>query len=697
MGSNTYRKVICGLSIFVISNILILSLAMETRAQNQSGEQPISQQGQGAGKDIQPSPTDPLVSLVLVAGNLITKLQEAIEDPLVKGLENLAFWIAVIVMMLSFARLFRENDGASRDLFWWCFRLAIIFTLFGSGRTIINTASQIGYDIINVTEFRKVFWDAEIEFNTNYEKFTEGMFIVKSVRNPDEAIGALTSENANFRDITKMLDVSSWNLSNVFIGITIGRFLLEFAQIFLALLSAMLAIGLRLFAPFAIAVAIDRNLAQRISYPFAWSAAVFTLITPLVSHILGLAVYTAGNLAFKIISPEMGIFTLDANGAITGDPSRITQAVYACVILMVFMMLSALLLLASPYISYKLSFGQVFEAISTTASGWLGAFAATGLEIMGLKYGTALQRQAGEARVEGQYQAEIARAFYGRDAANLASRAQQILGLNSASANRSQSLGAIAGGYAMSAQMTEAQRRATLGLLEQSRMQQVTGLLADRSFGQQQTNITMRREEYDLRLSQAERNVSSIANRSMDTLEHGAGAVAGIMGESMPVLPAFREGTKAITAPARAYNEIMINNTTTDARVAYLRSARGDHLENYEFTSGLRIDAAEKYAKEGSKIAEAQAAANITAARTQRDLSAGGVERGYRQQVQGVNSAYRLNLEANQLNFAGAMKAAELMQASGMKAIKLDQMSQIVTTLSRDMARRAELALTMRY
>jgi len=60
--------------------------------------------------------------------------------------------------------------------------------------------------------------------------------------------------------------------------------------------------------------------------------------------------------------------SLDANGVITGDPSRVTQAVYACVILMVMMLLGALLLLASPYISYKLAFGQVFEAISTTAS-----------------------------------------------------------------------------------------------------------------------------------------------------------------------------------------------------------------------------------------------------------------------------------------------------------------------------------------
>ena len=36
-------------------------------------------------------------------------------------------------------------------------------------------------------------------------------------------------------------------------------------------------------------------------------------------------------------------------------------------------------------------------------------------------------------------------------------------------------------------------------------------------------------------------------------------------------------------------------------------------------------------------------------------------------------------------------------QLTNLKAIKLEQMSQIVTTLSRDIARRAELALTMRY
>lgn len=692
MGKN-HNKLIglfyCGILLAFISTI-----AAKTLAQNSSGGQPT------------PTPTppannanaqgDPLVSLVLVAENLLPKLQDAIESPLVKGLENFAFWLAVIVMLFSFARLFRENDGAGKDLFWWCCRLAIIFTLFGAGRMIINTASQIGYDIINVTEFRKVFWDAELEFNTNYEKFTEGMFLVKAVHT-EEVIGALASENTNFRDITKMLDVSSWNLANVFMGITIGRFLLEFAQLFLAILSALLTIGLRLFAPFAIALAIDRTLAQRISYPFAWSAGVFTMVTPLVSHILGLAVYSAGNLAFTIINPETAIFSLDANGAIIGDPARVTQAVYACIIMMVLMILGALLLLASPYISYKLAFGQIFEAVSTTASGWMGAFAATGLEIAGLKYGTALQRQASETRIEGQYQAELARANALKDASNLTSRAQQIMGLQSAAASRSQALGAIAGGYAMSVQMTQAQRTATLGLIEQSRVQQFAGIQADRMFGQQQTTISSKQAESEVRIHRDERNLTTFANRSMDWVDHAAGAVSTMGGESLPLLPALRDAAKTMTAPARGINETLITDTMTDARVGNLRHARSKQIENYDTTSQMRMGAADAYAKEASKITEQQAAANIAAARANRDLAAGGVERGYRQQVQGVNSAYQLNLEANQLNFAGALKAAEVMQASGLKAVKLEQMSQIVTTLSRDIARRAELALTMRY
>ncbi|MGE0885480.1 MAG: hypothetical protein AB7P14_18180 [Blastocatellales bacterium] len=640
---------------------------------------------------------DALTELVIVAGNMLPRIQEAIESPLVKGLENLAFWIAVIVMLFSFARLFRENDGATKDLFWWCFRLAIVFTLFGTGRTIINTWGQIGYDIVNVTEFRKVLWDAEIEFNANYDKFTEGMFLVKATSTND-AIAALTTDDVNLRNIANAAsNPSAWSLPNIFIGVTIGRAILQFSNVFLALLSALILIALRLFAPFAIALAIDRGLAQRISWPFVWSAAVFTMVTPLVSHIIGYIVYQVGNMALTIIKPESQIFSLAADGSITGDPNLVGPATAACVVLIVLMVVSALLLLASPYISYKLAFGQIFEAVSATAAGWMGALTATGIEIAGITFGSALQRQASETRIEGQAQAEIARAMAAREASDLQSRAHKILGLQSASASRVQSLGAIAGGYAMALQMNEAQRQATTGLIEQSRQQQVVGILADRSYGQRQAGIQASREERDLRITQAQQNISTFANRTLDMTDHLAGGFARLGGASAPLLPAAEEGTKIITSGARGVADISINNTTTDARVGSVRIAGQSQSENVESTTKMREYAADIYAERATTITNQQAAANNAAARINRDLAAGGVESAYRKQVQGVTQAYQLSLDANQVNLSGALKAAQIMQSSGMKAVRLDQMSQIVSTLSRDLARRTELAMTLRY
>jgi len=516
---------------------------------------------------------DALTNLVIVAGNMIPRIQEAIESPLVKGLENLAFWIAVIVMMFSFARLFRENDGAAKDLFWWCFRLAVVFTLFGAGRTIINTWSQIGYDIVNVTEFRKVLWDAEIEFNTNYEKFTEGMFMVKATGVTD-AIAALTTDNVNLRNIAnEAANPASWSLPNIFVGLTIARAILQFSQIFLALLSAFITIALRLFAPFAIALAIDRGLAQRISYPFVWSAAVFTMVTPLVSHILGYIVYQVGNMALTIIKPESQIFSLAADGSISGDPNIVGPATAACVVLIILMIISSLLLLASPYISYKLAFGQIFEAVSATAAGWMGALTATGIEIAGVTFGSALQRQASETRIEGQAQAEIARNLAIKEASDRQARAHNILGMQSAAASRAQSMGAIAGGYAMALRMNEAQRQATTGLIEQSRDQQVIGILADRGFGQRQAGIQASREERDLIITQGQQNVSTVAHRTADIGEHVVTGFAKLGGDSMPLLPAAPSAMKIITSGLRGAADISLNNTSTNARINSVRIA----------------------------------------------------------------------------------------------------------------------------
>lgn len=88
-----------------------------------------------------------------------------------------------------------------------------------------------------------------------------------------------------------------------------------------------------------------------------------------------------------------------------------------------------------------------------------------------------------------------------------------MLGLQSAAASRTQSLGAIAGGYQMALRMNEAQRQASTGMIEQSRRQQVTNMGADRSFGQSQTGIQVGREERDLRIGQSQQNITTLSQQ----------------------------------------------------------------------------------------------------------------------------------------------------------------------------------------
>lgn len=162
-------------------------------------------------------------------------------------------------------------------------------------------------------------------------------------------------------------------------------------------------------------------------------------------------------------------------------------------------------------------------------------------------------------------------------------------------------------------------------------------------------------------------------------------------------IPVASKAGRVLTSAGRGVTDISINNTATEARTNSVRIAGQSQVENYESTTKMREYAADIYAERATVISNQQAEANNAAARSNRDLAAGGVESAYRQQVRGVTQAYQLNLDANQVNLSGALKAAEIMRASGMNAVRVDQMSQIVSTLSRDLARRTELAMTMRY
>jgi len=77
------------------------------------------------------------------------------------------------------------------------------------------------------------------------------------------------------------------------------------------------------------------------------------------------------------------------------------------------MTLSGLSLWASPFIAYKVAAGQVFESVSSTISGWMGAIVGAGVELYSASLASSITRQAEETQAQGRYQSEVTRATAG--------------------------------------------------------------------------------------------------------------------------------------------------------------------------------------------------------------------------------------------------------------------------------------------
>ncbi len=83
------------------------------------------------------------------------------------------------------------------------------------------------------------------------------------------------------------------------------------------------------------------------------------------------------------------------------------------------MSLSGLSLWASPFIAYKVATGQVYESVSSTVSGWMGAIVDAGVELYSASLASSIMRQAEEKQAQGHYQDEVTRATAGFERDNL--------------------------------------------------------------------------------------------------------------------------------------------------------------------------------------------------------------------------------------------------------------------------------------
>jgi hypothetical protein len=206
-----------------------------------------------------------------------------------------------------------------------------------------------------------------------------------------------------------------------------------------------------------IAVAIDRNLAQNISYPFLWGAIALTLVWPAVSQLIRAFAYMGGNLAMSLDASD---YVYQWNPEVMQEIMTSGAEPFHTVILaVVIMTIAGLSLWMSPVIAYKGATGQVYESLSTTVSGWVGALVGAGIELYSSSIAASISNQAERTQAQGQYQGEITRAGTAFEGGNINARANRIRGITGVEATRISSVEGIYGGLTRATGTISAERQ----------------------------------------------------------------------------------------------------------------------------------------------------------------------------------------------------------------------------------------------
>jgi len=615
---------------------------------------------------------------------LVPYLRRQIERPLLKKFEILAMILGSLVLLFSFIRTIRENDGASKELYYWFGRAVIFMTFFAIAPSIISTLYKIGRTLTIPIEGQ--LEEKRVAFNDAYYEFVHGTFIVRDDKqiiidpiylNPGNEgwVGVLTDQEAidgklnGIKAMENAADLTSWSMPKLFFGLNVSRGILQAGEIFLLLLGGFVMVGLRLAAPFMVAVGIDKKLAERITYPYVWGTVVFTLIFPIVRDILTYIAYTAGSFGLMLYKGQ-AIYTIDEKTAelIKTNPYDPTLVI---IMTLVIMTITGLMLWLSPYLAYRIATGQVFEAVSSTASGWMAAIVGSAIEFAGLKAGASLQRQAENTQTQGAYQAELTRAKGTFEVSNLGAQARKVSALANIEGSRQAALGAIFGNAATARGMAQTTQNFTIAA-------------ARAQVGDSNRQLFSRADQA---VRQAEISQSSESIRIAGESYARKEEIVGKYITAIPyvgVIPSAEQDGFANTDRTRA-NNAANNWYAWRTQQNEMRTAGEVFLSQQMYQSDIETAAQEQYA------------GNVAAIDQGAGIAAGGANRSAAISAGGVNQAYGLELEGNRIQFNATNTAAGQIKDANLEASRMRELSTIISGLARDMDRRIEEGMRQRY
>jgi len=335
------------------------------------------------------------------------------------------------------------------------------------------------------------------------------------------------------------------------------------------------------------------------------------------------------------------------------------------------MAISGLMLWAAPYLAYRISTGQLFEAVSSTASGWMAAIVGSAVELTGLKAGAALQRQAENTQTQGSYQAEMTRAKGTLEASNLGAQARKISSIAGIEGNRQATLAAIAGGAASargmalsSAQFTKSATSAQVGDTNRQMWAR--------------TNQSI----VGTRASQSSESIRIAGESSARHVENWGSALNAVpyAGPALATVPNDFANTRRTRALNQANNQFTFKNVNNELHAA-------NTVEDSQF----------RYRDDMNAATDSQLQGNTAAIETGAAMSAGGANRGAEISKAGVGQAYSLEVKANDVQLHTAQDAASQIKDAGLEAAHLRELSTVVSGMAREMDRRIEEGMRQRY
>lgn len=371
---------------------------------------------------------DRLEDLTDAAKRLVPTFIQAVHDPLGSYFDNLAYILAYCVALVFLIRLLRQG-GDAEEVYWAMARMALMFALLGfcayrspqsgQGTDLPTMASRIGNGIAyggqrDDQSFlgRKVS-QRQLKFSNSYSDFVDNSFYYRIngedrlIEYPDDEGGqqVLTVPNSGGDALQRIANAVTndrgWSMDRLFQFLNISRGVVEFGDLFLLILNGFLIAAVKMAAPFIVAISIDREFAQRVGKNFAWGAAVVLIVMPIISQIVRWVAYTVGSIPFGHISNPYFVYDPSTGSVVVhGNPE------YMIIISGFVMMICGLCMFASPFISYKLAQGGVFEAIAGTVSGWMGALIGTGISMWSAATGASISKQAAETSATAQMQAD---------------------------------------------------------------------------------------------------------------------------------------------------------------------------------------------------------------------------------------------------------------------------------------------------